>query len=110
MTKSAHDDAKSRATRDGAMASSGAPTVCDYYCEVGVRARLVPTATSPPHLFAATFEPSVLRRVPETDVDGVPFVPEGCDVLLRARLPARDSRGGGRERNPRCHLICAHSR
>ena len=58
------------------MASSGAPTVCDYYCEVGVRARLVPTATSPPHLFAATFEPSVLRRVPETDVDGVPFVPE----------------------------------
>ena len=56
--------------------SSGTPTVCDYYCEVGVRARLVPTATSPPHLFAATFEPSVLRRVPEIDVDGVPFVPE----------------------------------
>ena len=72
-------------------ASAGDARVCEYFCEVGVRDRLIPTASSPTDadLYSATFEPSVLRRVPETDHPGTPFAPEvamfcfahGCRVV-----------------------------
>ena len=62
--------------------------VCEYYCEVGARDRLTPTASSKSkalfdrresaaqQLFTTAFEPSVLRRVPEDDKADLPFPPE----------------------------------
>ena len=80
--------------------------VCDYYCEVGVRERLTPTASThkgaaseadaSAQLFDASFEPSVHRRLPETDLKAAPFASEvamfcfahGCRLATREEAAA----------------------
>jgi len=52
--------------------------VCDYYCEVGVRERLVASKFNQPAavknvLLDTTFEPEVLLRLPEANRVSVPF-------------------------------------
>ena len=74
---------------DSLDAISAANPIADYYCEVGVRERLVPTSSSKSkalfapkkrdalfELFSNAFEPSVLRREPDRDTPGLPFASE----------------------------------
>jgi hypothetical protein len=60
-----------------------AASVAHYYCEAGVRDRLVASRTSRPSqagpnppLLDTFFEPSVLKRLPSADRPGMRFAPE----------------------------------